>query len=523
MIVKKLSMYVTTVLLAVGVVLAGGCGRSSGTGETADTKESSYRTETADKKASENTKEFDDEKSASDSEDAIKLVWYTCEEGPVKDLENVMESANEYSKDKIGVVVDINYVDSKKLDELADTEEYYDMIFTSEWMNRFDAKAASGKYYDITELVKNETPELYDEIGTYWDAATVKGRLYGVPTLKDMGSEMMFRFNADYFEKEKGMDIPDRMEFADVEKYLEVYKADYPDSYPLAMTETGPGGLTNFLERVIGNIIVIPYEGEIRAVPFWENEKLMERYRLLHKWYQAGYIDPDAVNLKDEDVKKDVPVRFGVAWKGYLGFSNPADWGFNVALSFFDGPYISRRTEQGAMTAINAQCDEEHAKAALRYIELLNTDSHFRDIIAYGIEGVHFRYMDNGTVLQLKDGLDRYNPGLYNTGSVVNASLVSASEDFPADPKLWDRVFAGYKSEGIYSKTEGFVYDQSTTQDVVDKINKIYDEYAAVLRTGTGDPDELVPKIKKKMEKAGITGLVDDINNQLKEHLQSVK
>lgn len=72
----------------------------------------------------------------------------------------------------------------------------------------------------------------------------------------------MFRFNADYFEKEKGMDIPERMQFADVEKYLEAYKADHPDSYPLGVPDKGPAGLTNFMERIVGNIILIPYEGD---------------------------------------------------------------------------------------------------------------------------------------------------------------------------------------------------------------------------------------------------------------------
>ena len=34
-----------------------------------------------------------------------------------------------------------------------------------------------------------------------------------------MGTEMMFRMNADYFEGEKCMKIPERMEFADPDQW----------------------------------------------------------------------------------------------------------------------------------------------------------------------------------------------------------------------------------------------------------------------------------------------------------------
>ncbi len=48
------------------------------------------------------------------------------------------------------------------------------------------------------------------------------GRYYGVPTLKDMGAEMMFRLNSTYYEEEKGLTIPESMKFEDIEPFLEV-------------------------------------------------------------------------------------------------------------------------------------------------------------------------------------------------------------------------------------------------------------------------------------------------------------
>ncbi len=451
----------------------------------------------------------------------VRLRWVTYGSSVPADLKEIVAAANAYSAEKIGVVVDLEVQPSEMINLIMASGEYYDMIYTCEWLNVYDTNAAKGMFYDITDLVRDCTPDLYETIGAYWEAARMNGRLYGVPTLKDMGTEMLFRINADYFEGEKGMTIPEQMEFEDIEPYLAAYKEDYPYKYPLAMDKSGIPGFTNFLERIVGNVVVIPYEqeGSPRAIPFWESERLMERYRLLHKWYSKGYIQPDAAAVETTTADRTIPVRFGVAWRGYQGYSNPADWGFAVKTPVYDGPYLSRATEQGAMTAICAACTRERAEAALKYLELLNTDRKFRDILAYGIEGKHFEYLENGTVLRTRTGVERYTVGLYTMGSVVNASVESVSRDFMADPDQWEKVYEGYDQYAVRSRTRGFVYDRSGMEDIIAAVTAIYSNYSTDLRTGTSDPDVVVPKMKREMEAAGILTLTEDVQRQLDEYL----
>ncbi|MBQ4481814.1 MAG: ABC transporter substrate-binding protein [Lachnospiraceae bacterium] len=457
------------------------------------------------------------------SSDVVKLRWVTYDNGSTPlAAKEVIEAANRVSEEKIGVTVELEFQPVEKINLMMASGEYYDMVFTSSWVNFFDKNASAGLYYDITDLVQEKTPALYDSIGKYWDCAKAGNRIYAVPVLKDMGAEDMYRLNSDYFEGEKGMEIPERMSFEDLEPYLKAYKDDNPDKYPLAMDKAGLPGYLNFLERIVNPIIVIPYDqqDEVKAIPFWECEELMNRYRTLHRWYKAGYIHPDAATIDSTAADKSFPVRGGVAWRGYQGYSNPADWGFNVKTSIYDGPYLSRTSEQGAMIGICAACDEERATACLKYIELLSTDRKFRDILGYGIEGKHFNYLENGTVIRLPAGSDLYNTKLYQTGSVVNASVESVSSDFLSDPDQWKAVFEGYDTDGIYSRTNGFAYDQSAKEDIIAALNAIYSDYAAELRTGTSDPDEVIPKIKERMEKAGINEVTDDINEQLSEWLK---
>lgn len=460
------------------------------------------------------------------SDGTIELRWVTYDNGNTPlDAKEVVAAANEISKEKIGVTVELEFQPSDKINLMMASGEYYDMVFTSSWINLYDKNASQGLYYDITDLVKEETPALYDSIGKYWSCAEVNGKIYAVPVLKDMGAEDMFRLNSDYFEGEKGMKIPEQMEFKDIEPFLKAYKDDYPDKYPLAMDKSGFPGYLNCVERIVNPIIVIPYDqvGEVKAIPFWECDELMDRFRLLHKWYKAGYIHPDAATIDSTEDDKSIPVRGGVAWRGYQGYSNPADWGFNVKTSIYDGPYLSRSSEQGSMIGICAACDRERAAACLKYIELLSTDRRFRDILGYGIEGKHFEYLDNGTVYRFSEGNDRYFTKLFQTGSVVNASVESVNPDQPADPDQWKYVFEGYDKDGIYSKANGFAYDPSANEDIITALSAIYSDYGAELRTGTSDPDEVIPKIKDRMEKAGIDELTEDINTQLDEWKKTQK
>ena len=289
------------------------------------------------------------------------------------------------------------------------------------------------------------------------------------------------------------------------------------------MDKGGIPGFTNFMERIIGTYIYLPYgqEGNPRVLPLWDCEELMDRYRLLHKWYGLGYIQPDASAVESTSADKTIPVRFGVAWRGYQGYSNTADWGFQVKTSIYGGPYISRSTEQGALLAICSGCSEEHARAALKYIELLNTDRKFRDILAYGIEGKHFNYMENGTVIRTDTGRSRYAPALFSMGSVVNASVESVSEDFQADPDQWKKVYEGYENYAIHSSAYGFVYDKTRKEDIIAALSAIYANYSTDLATGTSDPDVVIPKMREEMEKAGIGELLEDIQEQLDAYLLS--
>lgn len=467
------------------------------------------------------------EKTVDGSAEPINLIWWTYMSTDIPNaLEEVLEKANAISAEKIGVTVDMQLKTEEQFQLDLNTGEYYDMTFSCDWCNDFDGNARKGYYYDLTDLVQSETPALYSAVEPWWEVGSLGGRIYGVPMLKDMGAEVFFRLNSDYFESEKGLTLPDSMDFADLEPLLKMWKEDHPGEYPLYMPQNGLVGMFQCHERIVGPYLVIPYSKSgtpdgTKIIPVWEDEEYMNMLRCLHRWYELGYINPDAATTTDMPYSLLTPVRTGTAWTGYKGWSNPETVGFNVKLVRFIGPVMSRATQQGSLIAVNAAAPEEHVKACLRYMELLYTDREFRDLLAYGIEGKHFNYYE-GTVIRTQQGSDDYLMDNFVTGPAVSASVVSASKEILADKDQWEKVYAGY-GNAKQADTQGFSFDDESVEAVTAALNAVWESYRSELVTGTVDPDETMAEIKQQMEAVGLNEVLEEAQRQLDEYLESMK
>ncbi len=460
----------------------------------------------------------------SNENEPIEIIWwaYTPDGTAPDDAEEVLERANEISAEKIGVTAKMIYKTEEQFDLDLQTGDYYDMTFSCDWCNDFDGNAGKGYYADITEKVQSVTPELYKAVVPWWEVGTLHGKIYGVPMLKDLGAEVFFRMNSDYFEDEKGMTLPEEMSFADLEPYLKQWKEDYPEDYPFYIPGTGLSGAFQVHERIVSKYLVIPYskagtpEGT-KIIPVFDDEEYMGMLKNLHKWYELSYINPDAATTTEVPKSIQTPVRTGTAWTGFMGWSDPEAYGFNVKLVRFIGPNMSRSTQQGSLIAINAAAPEKNVEACLKYMELLYTDRQFRDTLAYGIEGKHFEYYED-TVIRLQEGSEHYMQDAFITGPAVSASVVSADKDNLADPKQWEKVYEGYKDARV-SDTKGFSFDPTNVEAEIAALDAIWSSYSAELVTGTSDTDKAVSEMRDLMEAAGLDKVREEAQRQLDEYL----
>ena len=452
------------------------------------------------------------------ADEPTKIVWWVYGSDAPIDTQLVVEAANKYSAEKIGVVVELLFKDESGFDRDMQVGEYYDMTFTCDWANDFASNAINGMFMDITELVKKETPALYECIDEkYWNVAgSIDGVIYAVPTLKDMASQQFLRMDKERYEA-MGFTLPEYIEFRDLEPMLKAYKETYND-YPMAMGKAGLTGMTNSAQWIAGSYLCSPYhlagtERENQIIPFWEDEVLMERYQLLHKWYDLGYINPDAATTESQG-KEVRTIRSGSAWPGY--YVGHTSWGdMEVQGVCYAGPFMSTATMRGAMNAISVSVSEEKAIACLKYLELLNTDRTFRDILRFGVEGTHFDYVDVDGVKAVKrtqQGSDNWSMDGFVTGSVVNASVVyDAIYD-------WDEIFKGYEN-ALVSTLGAFTFDKTDVEAECAACSAVMEKYTAELLTGTLDVDAKLETIKAELIAAGIEAVQAEAQAQLDAYL----
>lgn len=519
---KGLSVMLILMML-VSLALAG-CGKDGGV-----TKDDPGK---ADDKVETPAKEDDEKEDEKDDVDEpvgepVELIWLMGDPGQVPaDQAMVEEALDEISLPLLNVKVTSLYVDNDTIMLKISTGDEWDIAFTCEWYNSYGDQARKGYFADITEKLQTVTPELYATMNeTVWEGAKVDDKIYGIPVKKDYATEYFFRFDKKLFVDELGMEIPTKMDFHDLEPYLKAAKEAFESGveaaadaeFPWIMAKSGLAmdRIYDMLSNPTG--LGVPYgkvgtPEEDTVAWKYEDEEYLDRLRALHRWFKAGYINPDAAVL--DEVGPYAAVKNGQGFYGADAIWTAAD-GYVQQISLWDGPFLSTQTIRGAMNAINA--NSENIDLALKYQELVNTHLEYRDTLRYGIEGVHFNYNADGLVERTEEGVQKYGPWPFSQGSYA-LSTVEAAEGVDVDPDMWNVIFEGYK-DAVATKLIGFSFDMTPVETQVAACQTIKDKYDPRLNTGTGDPDVEVPKLMKEMEAAGLREVQAEIQKQVDEFL----
>lgn len=452
--------------------------------------------------------------------ETVNLVWALYSDtSMLQDWPEVEAALNAYSVEKIGVTCEFRYLDREALNASILDGHEFDIAFTCDWWNDYARNVSAGNLLDLTELLENYPALKETVVDTAWAGTKVNGRVYAIPHMKDIGYEVFWILNSNYFLKEKGFEKDLDISFNEIEPYLKAYKEDYPDDYPIKIPATGLTSWQNALADWLSMDILVGLDWAAQGtdrehevlcaleIPAWQ-----ERLRTLHKWYELGYINPDAAELSSVPRAEAGVVQSGQGW-----FGAESVWANvikePVYISRYDGVYLSTSSIRGSMTAVSAY--SEHPAEALKLIELMNTDPWYRDTARYGIEGKHYIRNYDGTVIRTADGsanvgVQAYAQGHYTLGS-LEASLFP---EVPTDTHQWEKTMASYANATL-SAAMGFTPDLSSVTPECEAIKQVIEAYRPQLYTGTADPDELIPEMLESMKEAGLDKVIDEIQRQL--------
>lgn len=158
------------------------------------------------------------------------------------------------------------------------------------------------------------------------------------------------------------------------------------------------------------------------------------------------------------------------------------------------------------MNAISA--NSKYKEEALKVLQLMNTDSKFRDMCAFGTEGNFMKYEEDGTVTRIRDD--------WSWPSYTQGTFFILSTQSGGDPNEWDQVKSQNES-ATASTCLGFALDISNIQNEIANCNTVWDKYKYDLQTGASDPDQVLDQCISELKAAGLDTVIAEAQKQVDE------
>lgn len=505
---KLRKMVALLVALVMVLSVFSGCSKKGGT-DTANTsagekeETAGEKEETAGKK--EETAETAETTGAKD--EIVTLKWIQVGNKMPTNYEAWQKNINEYLGEKIGVNIDVEVVSwgdwNNRRSVIVNSGEYFDILFTDS--TTYNNEVGVGAFLDITDLIKEQAPDLYKYIPEdYWNAVSVKGKIYSVPTYKDSSATQYFVWDKALADK-YSVDYDNIHTLADATDSLKKIK-DGEGTVPFLTDKRGVDMIYNQYYDAMGSGLVplgVRYDDtSCKVVNVFEQKDVLERLDILHQWYKDGIINADAPTLDEAPYYR----AFGIA----QGWSTAAktSWGPKmgveaVAVQASD-TIVSNQTVRGSLNGIYS--GTKYPEKCIQFLQLVNLDSKVRDAFYYGLEGENFNYDENDKVVRINN--DWAMAG-YTQGTFFNVTQLAEDEI-----NQWNEV-KELNSKAKPSVLLGFNLDTSEIETEIANCRAVYEKYSSELVTGAKEPRALVEKINKELNDAGFEKIVAEAQTQV--------
>ncbi len=438
-----------------------------------------------------------------------ELTWYSIGIEP-KDFGQVLPEVNKYLEEKIGVHLDIKFIDfgdyTQKTSVIINSGEPYDLAFTSSWAGDYLGNSRKGAFLELNDLLDSEQgkklKETIDE--RFWEGASINEKIYGVPNQKELGVAPMWVFTKEYVDK---YNIPyeDIHTLEDLEPWLKIIKENEPGVVPLYITKGF--SYTVFFDQLVDPIGVEVNDDSLTIKNMFETEEMKKNLETLRRFYQLGYINGDSATAQDDkSVKRLVTKGDGQPYAEKIWSK---DLGYEVVSSPIVDTLVTNGSATGSLIAISS--NSKNKEKAFEFLTLLNTDSYLRNLLNYGLEGVHYEKVSENSIKILNPDQRRYEIPYFALGNL----FITYTLDSEPETKWED--FKEFNDETKVSPALGFKFDASKVSSELAAINNVLEEFKQTLYSGSVDVEEYLGKLNAKLKEQGIDRVITEMQSQINE------
>lgn len=436
-----------------------------------------------------------------------ELTWYTIGLEP-KDYKQVITEVNKYLEEKINVHLNMKFIDfgdyTQKMSVIINSGEDYDLAFTCSWAGDYLGNSRKGAFLELNDMLNSDSGNLlFTTIDKrFWDGASIDGKIYGVPNQKELGVAPMWVFTKEYVDK---YNIPyeNIHSLEDLEPWLKIIKENEPGVVPLYITKGF--SYTVFFDQLVDPVGILSDDETLTIRNMFETAEMKKSLDTLRRYYQLGYINADSATAQDDkSVKRLVTKGDGQPYAEKIWSK---DLKYEVVASPIVDTLVTNASATGALIAISQ--NSKNKEKSFEFLTLLNTDKKLRNLLNYGIEGVHYEKVSENSIKLLNQDQRRYEIPYFGLGNM----FITYTLDNEPDTK-WEE-FKEFNDKAKVSPALGFKFDASRVSSEIAAINNVLEEFKATLYSGSVDVDEYLTKLNNKLKEQGIDKVINEMQSQL--------
>lgn len=524
--VKK-KLFSTLCATAMIMSMLAGCGSSADSNAGAQNTEA-QDTETQNTENSTETAVSEGE----ENKEVVNLVWYVAGTAPNKP-DDVVKALNEKSAADIGVTVDFQFQgsdDAPTVQVLTAGDAGIDIVTSANWFADYRGSAMKNYFVDLTDILPEQAPELWEKLpDILWDGVKVKDRIYGVPTWKDAAETQFWIGEKDLLEElgaaEEFSNANVRLDsMTPVLEKINAWMKEDPENNRSAEEGTSPIMMDmrgNWSIKIEWDILsaqdleigVKNFEEEKPVVQWmYDDPEYVEDLKTLKKWADEGLSNGIAAAQVDSAPRGVVSI--GVGWDGaqYTVWGGEAV-GYDTILADAGGPFLKSSAALGSVNCI--PLNSKNVDAAVKYLQYINTNADYRNMLAYGVEGVNYEVVNDHFYRSLT-GYDWVSPNY----TMASFDMLLVPEAVP-DADMYKKICDGVNTAPD-NTLMGFAPDLSAVQNEVAACSSIVSEYAYALHRGdVADVDAAIAEYKEALEGLGLQEIIDELQRQVDEYVAS--
>lgn len=446
------------------------------------------------------------------------LLMYQIGDKP-DNYDELMKIANKKIEEKTGMTLNIQYIGwgdyEKKMSVIVSSGENYDIAFAK----NYGPNAQKGAYADLTELAPKYAKDAYDQLDeAYIQGNLVDGKLYAFPVNGNIYAQQMLTFNKQYLDK-YNLSIDGVESYSDAEKILKTFHEKEPN---IAAFAIGQGfKVQGDLDFPIGDSypFAIDLNGDTsKIINQYENKDFMNSMKIMHNWYQAGYIPSDAATSNT-----DYPLE-GNTWFVRQETQGPYDYGDTIISNAAGQELVSKAitrplksTAQAQMANFVVSNTSKNKEKAVEVLGVLNSDPEVLNGLVWGIEGEAWKKVEGQEdKIELLDG---YKPNTHFSAWNTGNNKILYTQESITDEMIKARDESIKNAE--VSPVLGFNFVTTDVKTELSNISNVMNQYLDGLNTGTVDPEETVPKLTEALKGAGYEKVLTEMQKQYDEFLKN--